>query len=230
MINSQFSKIIGIFAFLAPLACCAEAESVIINEIAWMGTIMSGYNEWIELKNTNQETVLLNGWQLRAEDGTPSIELEGKINAGGFFILERTDNDSCPDVEADIIYKGALSNSGETLVLLNDKREIIDKIEARNGWPAGDNKTKQTMEKRRYLETWQTSTETGGTPGKENSDLPLKKKKESVLVSKELYTNKADKRFLEVILSGLTSSFCLTALTLIAKKSIKGKKYETYNG
>jgi len=205
---------------LMPFICRAEVGSVVINEVCWMGTSISANDEWIELKNTSSSIISLDGWQLKAEDGAPSIELKGKINANSFFILERTDDSSCPGAKADMIYKGVLSNSGETLVLLNNKGEMVDRIEATNGWQAGSNGTKQTMERKDDL-TWQTSAVMNGTPNEKSSDLFIRKKEETVIVNKGAYTNEADKRFMQAVFAGLTSSFCFASLTLMIKRGIK---------
>jgi len=212
-------KTIVIAVLLMPFICRAEVGSVVINEICWMGTDVSANDEWIELKNTGASIISLDGWQLKAEDGAPSIGLKGKINAHGFFILERTDDSSCPGVKADIIYKGVLSNSGETLILLNSKGDIVDRIEPASGWSAGSNETKRTMERKDGL-TWQTSAVINGTPKEKNSDLFIRKKKESVVVNKRAYTNEVNKRFMQAVFAGLTSSFCFASLTLMVKRGI----------
>ncbi len=143
------------------------AQSVIINEIAWMGTATSGNDEWIELYNTTSEEVDITEWQLKATDGSPTITLEGTIAGQSFFILERTDDQTLPNVNASQIYSGSLSNSGETLQLINADGAVIDQINADDGWPGGDNTTKQTLE--RDQETWHTSIDNGGTPNQTNS-------------------------------------------------------------
>ena len=90
---------------------------VVLNEIAWMGTLTSASDEWIELFNNSGADIDLAGWTLTAADGTPSIVLSGTIPAGGHFLLERTDDSTIPAVPADQIYTGALTNSGEVLEL-----------------------------------------------------------------------------------------------------------------
>lgn len=140
---------------------------ILINEIAWMGTETSSSDEWIELYNTGETDEDLTDWKLEATDGSPSILLAGTIEAGAYFLLERTDDDSVPSVTADLIYTGALSNTGEWLKLINSEGITIDEINASEGWPAGDNSTKQTME--RVGDTWQTSLDSTGTPKAENS-------------------------------------------------------------
>ena len=66
-----------------------------------------------------------------------------KISAGGFLLLERTDDNSAPNVKADIIYTGAISNSNEALRLFDDKCGLIDEVFANSEWPAGETGTKE---------------------------------------------------------------------------------------
>jgi len=149
------------FLFLPALA----SANVVINEVAWMGTEVSSSDEWIELYNDSNEGVNLDGWVLGSEDGSPSINLSGVIAAGSFFLLERTDDTSVPDVSADLIYTGALLDSGEILILKNNSGNEVDKIDASGGWPAGDKVTKETMQK--SGSAWITAT---GTPKAQNRE------------------------------------------------------------
>ncbi|OIO06977.1 hypothetical protein CO115_03545 [Candidatus Falkowbacteria bacterium CG_4_9_14_3_um_filter_36_9] len=157
----------GIFYFGNYIRAANQGEAV-INEITWMGTEVSSNNEWIELKNLTGSEINLDGWRLKANDGQPNIALGGIMPANGFFLLERTNNDSALGVSADLIYVGALGNDGEILELYDANGNLIDKIDASAGWPAGDNTTKQTME-RKSDGSWQTSADVGGTPKAENS-------------------------------------------------------------
>ena len=78
----------------------AKAEfSIIINEVAWMGTETSSHDEWIELQNVSDQSVNLQGWRLTSSDGSPDIGLSGMIEPNGFYLLERTDDSSVPDIE-----------------------------------------------------------------------------------------------------------------------------------
>lgn len=152
-------------AFLLPVFCSAK---VVINEIAWMGTATSTPNdEWIELKNISDQKIDLTGWTLKAIDKTPQISLTGIIPTQGYFLLERTNDDTVPEIPANQIYTGALGNNGEKLELFNKENNLIDSVDCSNGWLAGDNSTKQTME--RIGENWQTSQNPGGTPKQANS-------------------------------------------------------------
>lgn len=119
---------------------------VVINEVAWMGTLASSYDEWIELHNPTAEPIDLAGWTL-SDGGDISIALSGVIAAGGYFLLERTDDTTIADIPADRIYVGTLSNSGERLVLRNAGGQIVDTADGSGGWPAGNATARASMER-----------------------------------------------------------------------------------
>jgi len=145
-----------------------QAESrIIINEIAWMGTIVSSSDEWIELKNMSNEDIDLSNWKLVNDDQSLLINLEGFIKAGEFFLLERGDDETVPKIEADLVYNGVLSNQGESLQLLDNNGELVDFVDQKDAWLAGDNSKKLTMEK--IADVWQNSFVSGGSPFSENS-------------------------------------------------------------
>lgn len=141
---------------------------VLINEIAWMGTEVSYNDEWVELYNNTNSIINLSSWVLKADDASPAINLKGSIPAKGFFLLERSDDNTVPDIPADLIYTGALNNSGEDLALYDENGNLIDEASFSSGWLAGSNTTKQTME-RKDLKNWRNSTNPGGTPKTQNS-------------------------------------------------------------
>ncbi|MGJ3256555.1 MAG: phospholipase D-like domain-containing protein [Alcanivorax sp.] len=121
------------------------AQDVAISEIAWMGTTASTADEWIELINNTSSDINLGGWSLASTDGSPSITLSGTLPANGYFLLERTDDNSAPNIDADFIYTGALGNTGEMLELRDDTSTLQDATSS--SWAAGDNTSKATMER-----------------------------------------------------------------------------------
>ncbi|MDX9893748.1 MAG: lamin tail domain-containing protein [Patescibacteria group bacterium] len=153
---------------IAPVGAWATETTVAINEVAWMGTENSGNDEWLELLNTTANEIDLTGWKLEGADGSPSINLEGIIGANSYWLLERTDDDSVPGINADQIYSGSLSNAGEWLKLFDAQGNLIDEINNSEGWMGGDNATKQTLE-RLSNGSWQTSPTAGGSPKAANS-------------------------------------------------------------
>lgn len=146
-----FLSSIFTFLFVLPLVTstiyAANKGDVVINEIMWMGTRASSFDEWIELFNTTSTDIDLGGWSLYAQDGTPEIMLFGTIDSKSFFLLERTDENTVMDIMADQIYTGALENDGEELVLRDQNDKLIDLVEASSGWFAGDAGGKASMER-----------------------------------------------------------------------------------
>jgi len=144
-------------------------KKVIFNEIAWMGTSISYFDEWIELKNISGQVINLNGWQLQNKKRgiTISFSEGNSIAVNGLLILERTDDNTLPDIKADLVYSGSLANSKEELLLFDKNCVLQDYVIAAPDWPGGNNETKQTMERQPNF-LWQTSKDPGGTPKKEN--------------------------------------------------------------
>lgn len=160
------SSLLFLFAFISPIQA-ANSLDIVINEIAWMGTTSSANDEWIELFNPTDNIVSLDNWILKSVDDKLKINLKEQIPAKGFYLLERTDDTSVPDITANMIYTGALNNNGVDLQLFDNLENLIDEVNCSGGWIAGDNATKQTMEK--TSTDWQTSENPGGTPMTQNS-------------------------------------------------------------
>lgn len=129
------------------LVSVTTAAQVVISEVAWVGTAASYTDEWIELCNVTSEPIDLAGWtlvfgdvtiHLGAAEGSTSEVRNAVIGADGFLILERMDDTTISDIEADIIYRGSLSNTGSDLVLIDAGGGIVDVLQfAETGWPAG---------------------------------------------------------------------------------------------
>jgi hypothetical protein len=120
------------------LAALADQTSalVLINEVAWAGTAASANDEWIELYNRGPIAVDLRGWWLTDQDDL-NVRLSGTISAGGYFLLERTDDQSISNISADLLYTGSLGDEGEILWLIAPAGEIVDSANAvRPGRPA----------------------------------------------------------------------------------------------
>lgn len=154
------------------------SSQIIINEVAWMGTSASASHEWIELKNLTGQTINLSGWQLQDKGAQIKIVFGSDIQipANQMILLERTSDETVPGIKADLIYKGALSNTNEALYLFGPDCSLQDKVEALPNWPAGSDSPKKTMERGSNL-SWHTYSGSGqnsifGTPKAENS-LPV---------------------------------------------------------
>jgi hypothetical protein len=125
------------------------APQIVIHEVAWSGTSASSADEWIELRNNTSREIDLKGWTLSWSNGEITVHLgEAKedtkevrtsvIPARGFYLLERTDDDTISDIKADLLYTGALRNGGETLILKDPNGNVVDTANGNGGeWPAG---------------------------------------------------------------------------------------------
>lgn len=142
---------------LAPLPTSVGPGAVRINEVAWAGTHASASDEWIELFNPSPQEFDLAGWRL-TDSGDLDIPLSGRLPSGGFFLLERSDDQTISDIPADAVYTGALSNDGEALELLDPTGAPVDVANPEGGaWPAGSDEAHASME-RATLGGWGTFT------------------------------------------------------------------------
>lgn len=137
------SLISGLFTAYAEVG----AGSVIINEIAWAGTIDNANDEWIELYNTTSQPVDLVGWYIEDDFTDKYTIASGVIPAKGYFLIE--DNDSAvSNISADALIGLSLANSGDSLILKTAANAAIDSVNAGGAaWYAGDNVSKATMER-----------------------------------------------------------------------------------
>jgi hypothetical protein len=166
--RNKFFQIIFFAVVFLGMPVFARAD-VHINEVAWMGTTGSQYEEWIELYNDGSATSL-DGWKIyKAGGSTTLISLSGSISAGQYLLVCRTTpsvpnplSGSC-DVTGSFGGSG-LNNTSEHIILKNSGGTSVDEINATSGWPAGDSSTKDTMQK--SGSGWITSP---GTPGAANA-------------------------------------------------------------
>lgn len=136
-----------------------------VNEIAWMGGADSASDEWVELYNNGTTSQDLSGWTLSIE-GKKTIALVGQIGASGFYLIERTDDNSVPNIAADLVasFGTGLSNAGAILSLKDSQGLVIDRADGSDNWKIGggeiigDNNTKATAN--RTGSGWATGTAT----------------------------------------------------------------------
>lgn len=125
----------------------ASPGDVVINEIMWMGTAASSSDEWVELYNNTDQDIDLTNWTLKSEDGTPLMILTSTITAQGYYLLERTDDNTVKDITANKIYSGALSDTGESLILFDSYTVVMDSAPCSGGWFAGAKAPNYSMER-----------------------------------------------------------------------------------
>jgi len=99
-----------------------------------MGTDESHTNEWIEIYNFSSSPTDLTGWTITSADGKISISLKCTLAPHGVAVLERTDENTLPDITALLTYTGELVNSGTTLTVKDPSGNISNEVDS-----GGDN-------------------------------------------------------------------------------------------
>lgn len=130
---------------------------IVINEIAWAGTSQFTLeDEYIELYNNSDQDINLfpatdiqKRWTLKISGQKIVIN---KINnsiipAHDYFLLENPDDRTVTEINGDIIYAGALSDSGGNLQLFDNNNNLVDQVSSSVGWFAGSGATYSSMEK-----------------------------------------------------------------------------------
>ena len=136
-----------------PSTPVVETGDVIINEIAWGGTSLSGLDEWIELHNTTNQAIEIGDWIIEnARSNNNSLSLPGNavIPANGFYLITRQNPNSANSAvsvslpQSQIAQVGNLSladnyqdNGALRLTLPNGT--VIDRTPepTSNNWPQG---------------------------------------------------------------------------------------------
>lgn len=160
---------------------------IVFSEIAWMGSTDDSSHEWIEISNISSSKINVDGWSIKNKDNSIEIIFNDmgvhSLDPGEIILFERTDDDAVPHITSDGVYKGALRNSGDDMFMFDDDCRLIDFIAADNGWPAGDNSSKKTMERDVETLVWYTSSRIHGTPKGMNSKYDVDRGEEEEPVS-----------------------------------------------
>lgn len=194
--------------FLLPSVAFGQ---VVINEIAWMGSSVDGVDsrnwwryEWVELYNTTEASISLEGWviELAREKLDFRIPLKGTIEPKGYFLIAASDK----IVNFDLNYSnlaGKFVNSGQKIVLKDASGKVMEEIDARQRWFAGDNKEKLSMARKDPAisgndpANWANSLNPDGTPKAPNNfskeTLALDKEKEPFNLSQAIQNQKLKK-------------------------------------
>lgn len=130
-------------------------RSVVINEIAWAGTHQEYSNdEWLELYNNTSSSVDISEWKIFIDNKELKIVSYSNkiIQPLGYYLLERSDDDTVKQIMADAIFSGGLKNSGAKIELFNAAGEKVDQVDCLAGWFAGDDVKYRSMER---VDSWQ---------------------------------------------------------------------------
>lgn len=166
----------------------APLIEVLINEVAWAGTLASSDDEWIELYNPDQTNPIdISGWRLVGESGSVDVVFPANtvIQPDDYFLMERASS-QVTNANEDYIYFGALPDAGDILRLRKPDGTVVDTANADGGsWPAGGLSSTGSMERMGVLAdaplswvtnvnaaSWTNTDAAGnfvhGTPGRQN--------------------------------------------------------------
>ena len=105
------------------------ASCVVINEFLPNPAGTDRGEEFVEIVNTSDEDVSLEGWSLSDEVGSDRHVFSGTLPAGGGLVI--FDTGEHDDIPASILSTStylSLNNSGDTITLQNDSGEAIDVV------------------------------------------------------------------------------------------------------
>ena len=137
-------------AFLGLPLSAASAGDVVINEIAWMGTQASPTDEWLELYNTTDHPIDIEGWSIFGADTGETLDfsmadghLTWTISAHGYLLYANHADDVSNQAGAVIVDVwdatiGMNNTSPGRLVLYDGMGTVIDVVNAEtDDWFAG---------------------------------------------------------------------------------------------
>ncbi|MBU1487287.1 lamin tail domain-containing protein, partial [bacterium] len=190
MIKKLFVGIIFV-VLAASNSFSVSPGEVVINELMWSGSFVSGQDEWLELRNMTDREIDLSNYQLTRNTGEEekamiTISEKYSIPANGYFLVSNYTEDSSALAAAPDMVSSSLSLSNSALqIKLYDQAGLLIDTAGDGGKPlAGDNTNKCSMERNPVPgdgtsgENWHTASESKGfdpdskekgTPGLANS-------------------------------------------------------------
>lgn len=174
-----------------------ESPDVVINEIMYRSGSGNSFDEFIELYNSSNQPVDLSNWRIN-KGVSFTFPATTILNANAYIVVAAnlsTFSTKYPAV-TNVIgpWTGKLSNSGETIQLVNASGSVIDSVTYNNEgdwavrargpldhnhygwiWQADHSNTGKSLElisaamPNQYGANWGASTVVGGTPGAANS-------------------------------------------------------------
>jgi len=156
-----------------------EVPAVVFSELMWMGDFAAASHEWIELYNTTDQDIDLNGWQItRLADKEETVMLtipSGVIPAYGYFLIANNKAEEANfAVEPDLLIADVTLPNNQMQLKLYDgpfdgEANLIDVADDGMGTPAaGDADAKKSMVRNISIgdgtlaESWHTAEEHSG--------------------------------------------------------------------
>jgi parallel beta-helix repeat protein len=128
-------------------------KPLVINEIKFENA--DGFaTDWIELYNPNNFPINIANWSIKEKTSGLYYQVEGNtwIEANGYFVVSANQNALQKDYPSLVNHSGnlpfGLSNISETILLLNNNKQLIDEVSYSqiNDWPKVLNNTNQSIQ------------------------------------------------------------------------------------
>ena len=156
---------------------CAD-PSLVFNEIMYHPSTNEAALEWVELYNQLAVDLDVSGWSL--DGGIHYTFPSNTIVHGGSFLVVASSPDTLSGATGltNVLgpFSGRLSNSGETLQLINNSGRVVDEVSygVDEEWPVAPDGSGVSLAKRDHdtasgpAANWAASSQVGGTPAGEN--------------------------------------------------------------
>ena len=175
--KSHLLLLVLLAGLFAPLRALPPNDAVVVfNEIHYNPTGTGEAGEWIELFNMMGVSVDMSDWRIAG--GVDYAFAAGTvIPAGGHLVIAKTPGGIAGSMGP---FTGALSNSGDTLRLLDNNDRAMDEMTYgdKGEWPVAPDGGGATLAKRDAFSgsaragNWMASAQVGGTPGVANFPPP----------------------------------------------------------
>ena len=156
-----------------------DAGIVITEIMPNPGAVSDSYGEWIEIHNTTDSTIDIEGWMIKDAGSDEHVISNDAMSIlvvpGDYFILARNGNEALNGgLVADYAYTGfTLSNSEDEIILTDAADAIVDEVHYTNAWIFGnsiameihDLESNNNVAENWYASTVQYGDGDYGTPG-----------------------------------------------------------------
>ena len=156
-----------------------DAGIVITEIMPNPGAVSDSYGEWIEIHNTTDSTIDIEGWMIKDAGSDEHVISNDAMSIlvvpGDYFILARNGNEALNGgLVADYAYTGfTLSNSEDEIILNDSSGAIVDEVHYTNAWIFGngiameihDLESNNNVTENWYASTVQYGDGDYGTPG-----------------------------------------------------------------
>lgn len=160
-----------------------EGNSVVINEINYNSAVGNDAGDWVELYNWGSADIDISGWILKDDDDSHKFVFPENtiLESNGFLVVCRNStlfksiHSSVTNIAGNMDF--GLASAGDMVRIFTKTGELVDSVSFRSEspWPAEPNGNGPTLELRHFshnntlAESWKSSLENLGTPGRGNS-------------------------------------------------------------